>query len=296
MAEKSRKYLAAYDEFDFNQGGENTHLKTLLGRAYAQNGEYQLAIAILFDAIKEKKNYRDPWIILGYSYLNINKFTDAIEALEEARKLDPQHPKTPFYLALAYQGIGDFQRAIDNLEIARNNGYEPRIQIEQKLAELYLQRKEYEKAAQSYENLIALNSEDINQFIKPIWIYLDRLNKPLKALELANKALTTHPESAMGYNLVGWAAVGANDFESAKMYLDKALSVNPKLDAVYLNYGTYYEKQGKLDEAVKYYKAAYSLGKGNSISVAAADKYNNIIGKSPDFDYSTVKADVLNTN
>jgi tetratricopeptide (TPR) repeat protein len=296
IAENAGKYLAAYDEFDFNLGGQNTHLKTLLGRTYAQTGEYQLAIAILFDAIKEKKNYRDPWIILGYSYLNINKFPDAIEALEEAKKLDPQHPKTPFYLAIAYQGIGDLDRAIQNLELARNNGYEPRIQIEQKLSEIYLQQKEYEKAAQSYENLIALNNEDINQFIKPIWIYIDRLNQPFKALELANKALAAHPEDPMGFNLVGWASVGADDFENARKYLDKALSLNPKLDAVYLNYGTYYEKQGNYKEAAKYYKAAYNLGNGNSISAAAADKYNNIIGKTSGFDYATVKADVLNTN
>lgn len=296
LVNKAKNFLSAYDEFYFNQGGQNTHLQTLLARSFNQAGEYQMAIPLLFQVVKDKKDYRDAWILLGYAYLNIEKYTDTVEALEEARKLDPEKAETAFYLGLAYQGLEDYGKAIAYFELAKTNGYEPLVQVEQKLAELYLKEREYGNAAQSYENMLALNDKDVYQFIKPIWIYLERLEQPSRAVVLANKALAAHPQNAMSYNLLGWAAIGAGNYTAAEEYLTKALAIDPNLDAIYLNFGVLSEKQKKYENATKYYKKAYELGKGNSISIAAGDNYNKLIGKLNKLDYSSGTANVLNSN
>ncbi len=289
----AQKYLGAYNEFDANQGGSNVHLWTLLARSYNQTEEFEMAIPLLFDVIREKKNYRDAWILLGYAYLGTEKYQDAVEALEEAQKLDPQKAETLFFLGLAYFGLGDLQQAAANLELAKNNGFEPQVQIDQKLAEIYLQMKEYEKAANSYENVVSLNNEDVNYFIKPLWIYIDRLDQPEKAVALANKALAAHPENAMSHNLVGWAKMGTDNLVEAQESLDKARELDPDLDAIYLNYGRLYEKRGDKNSAIALYKKAYEMGQGNSISTAAADLYNKLIGKADEVDYAVLKADLL---
>lgn len=289
----AQNVLKAYDEFDASQGGSNIHLLTLLARSYNQNEEFQLAIPLLFDVIREKKDYRDAWILLGYAYLSTQEYQEAVEALTEARKLDPQKAETLFFLGLSYFGLGDLEQAAANLELAKSNGYQPVIQVDQKLAEVYLQLQQYEKAAENYEDVLSLNNEDVNYFIKPMWIYIDRLNEPKKAVTLANIALTAHPDNAMSYNLLGWAKISTGELYEAKQYLDKAASIDPNLDAVYLNFGKLYEKREDYRTALAFYKKAYQLGQGASISAAAADSYNKLIGKADQIEYSDLTADLL---
>ncbi len=167
---KANNCLGSYNESSLYKGGEPIHLKTMLARSMTQTGEYQMAIPLLFEVIKEKKDYRDAWILLGYTYLETEKYQDAIEALTEAKKLDSDTPETFFYLGLSYYGLNDLHQAVENLEIAKSKGYKQVIQINQKLAEIYLELKEYEKAALNYENVISLNSSDVNYFIRPMWI------------------------------------------------------------------------------------------------------------------------------
>jgi len=276
---KAQNFLSAYDEFSFNQGSPLTHLKTLLARSMDQTEEYNMAIPLLFEVVREQKDYRDAWIILGHSYLNIAKYQDAIEALEEAKKLDPQKTETLFYLGLAYYAADNLDLAASNLELAKTNGFQPSVQIDQKLSEIYLQQKKYEKAAQSYENVIALADNDVYYYVKPVWIYIDRLNSPKKAMDLAQKAFKNHPGEAMSFNLLGWASIKSGKLTDAGKYLAKAKSINPNLDAVYLNYGLLYEKMGESTKAFDSYKKAFDMGAGNSISAAAADNYNKLIAK-----------------
>lgn len=293
ISDGAQNFLRAYDEYDANQGGPAVHLYTLLARSYDQVGEYEMAIPILFEVIREKKDYRDAWIILGHSYLNTQKYQDAVEALDEARKLDPQKSETMFFLGLAYFGLEDYDNAAAFLELAKANGFQPQVQIDQKLAEIYLILEDYDAATDRYEEVLSLNSQEINYFIKPMWVYIERLNQPEKAVTLANLALQTHPDEAMSYNLLGWAKIATGDLVEAKQSLEKAASIDPELDAVYLNFGTLYERRGDPQTALAFYKKAYELGSGNSISTAAADMYNKLIGKADQFDYSSLKVDLL---
>lgn len=279
ITKKAQNYLGAFSEFDFNQGGAQSHLKTLLGRSYAQTGEYQMAIPMLFEVIKEEKDYRDAWIILGYSYLNTGKYQDASEALEQAKRLDPQKAETFFYLGLAYYGQNNLQQAAVSLEQAKKLGFQPVIQIDQKLAEIYLELKQYDKSAFNYENVVSLNDDNINYYIRPMWIYIEKLNQPSKAVALAQKAFASHPNQPMSYNLLGWAMVGSNRLDEAEKNLQEAINLDPKLDAAYLNFGWLWEKRGQSDKALNYYSKAHKMGNGNAISNAAAERYNTLIAK-----------------
>ncbi len=294
ISTNAQNFISAYEEFDSNQGGMNIHLHTLLARAYVNAGENDLAIPLLFDVLKEKKDYRDAWIILGYAYLNQKKYQDAVDALEEARKLDPRKAQTSFFLGIGYYGLNNPEKAVAYLELAKKNGYEPVIQVNQKLAEIYLQLQNYEKSTENFEDVVSLNDQDVYYYVKPIWIYIDKLKEPEKAVALANKAVSAHPNEAMSYNLLGWASISLNKLDDAKTLLDKAHSIDPNLDAVYLNYGLLLEQEGDTKGALNYYNQAYKIGNGNSISEVAADRYNNIIGKMENVDYSSLKADTLN--
>ena len=72
-------------------------------------------------------------------------------------------------------------------------------------------------------------------------------------------AVETHPDKAMSYNLLGWAYTAMEEYDEAEENLQKALSMDPKLDAVHLNLGWLYEKNGQETLAKEYYKKAETI-------------------------------------
>jgi tetratricopeptide (TPR) repeat protein len=276
---KAQNFLNAYNEYTFNAESPTVHLKVLLARSFVQTGEYQIAIPLLFDVTKEKTDYRDAWLILGVAYLNIEKYQDAIEALERAKTLDPEKAETLFYLGLSYYSINDFKKAEQSLTAAKENGYQPEIQIDQKLAEIYLQLQDFPKSAANYEQVISLNDNDVNYFVKPIWIYLEKTNQPDKALKLAAKAVKDHPKVAMSHNLMGWALIFNNQLAKAESHLKMAMALDPNLDATYLNYGLLFEKRQQPERAISFYKKAHKLGQGSGVANTAADRYNKLVAQ-----------------
>lgn len=274
---QAQTMLGAFEEFAKFEAGQASHLKTLLAKALNQNGEFSLAIPLLKEVIKEKKDYRDAWVLLGYAYLNNSQSLDAVTALEEARKLDPSKPETLFFLGLAYFAENKIDNAITYIELAVEKGFEPHVQAYQKLAELYFIKQDYAKSAKAYETVIGINGSNVDYFVRPMWIYIEKLRNPTAALSLAQTSLIQHPGSAMAYNLIGWAYTASGDYSMAKKNLETAIKIDPSLSAPYLNMGQMYEKMGYLLTAKDYYKQAFTIDKNaTSIGATAAEKYNRI--------------------
>lgn len=277
IAAKANNVLSVYDEYGLNQGSQEIFLKTLIAKSFNQIEEYTLSIPLLFNVVKEKKDYRDAWILLGYAYLNTEDNKDAIDALQEAKKLDRNKPETLFFLGLALSANNQKDEAVQEIEDAIGKGFEPKIQAQQKLAEIYLEKNDFARAAGKYEAVLALNDKDMNYYVRPMWLYISKLNTPARALILAQHALTTHPNTGMGYNLVGWAQMALNDDEAAKVSLAKAIEIDPKMGAAYLNLGQLYEKQLNTEMAKQYYQTAFKLSQGSSVGDTAAASYNRLI-------------------
>lgn len=282
ITEKAQSFINAMNEFNRYQAGQKNHMKVLLARSFVQSYHPLIAKELLWSVLQQQRHYRDAWIILGYSYLQIQQFQEAVDALEEARKQGPGKPQTLFYLGLAYAGNDQIDEAIEVLNLALENGYHPRVHVEQKLAELYFQKEEYEKAGEKYENVLDLNATNLDYFVRPIWIYIDVLKSPKKALALAEKAHLHHPNEPMAHNLLGWAYVANRDFINGRKYLERSIELNDEFDAPHLNLGWMYEKQNNFKKAMEYYKKAFDLGRGTAIGNLAASRYNALVEREKD--------------
>lgn len=275
-SEKAKKFLASYETFSYFKGGEQIYLETLLAKNLTEVDEYNSAIRLLYDVIDQKNNYRDAWIILGYAYLNTNKISDSIDAFKQAKTLNEKKPETLFYLGLAYFANDEIEKAIYYLEEANKNGFEPKEELNLKLGQLYTIQEEFQKASAKYDEILASNTKNLDVFELAIWLNIDKLGNGKKAIQLATQALKAYPDNAMSYNLAGWALTANKNYTEAKKYLVKALQVNPKLDAAFLNLGWLYEKQGSNVVAKEYYKKAFILEKGSSVAMRAVAKFNDL--------------------
>ena len=90
----------------------NANSHGLLGTCYLYQGEYDLAISELRQAIGLNPNSPVGYLILGHGLLFAGQTDDAIEALETALRLDPNRSNTNFFLGLGYYFKGRYDDAI----------------------------------------------------------------------------------------------------------------------------------------------------------------------------------------
>ena len=277
--ENSQKFLDAFRTFSYFTESDPLYLNLLLAKVLVDTEQYEAAIPFLFDILNQKSNYRDAWTILGYAYLNTGKSEDAIEALNQASIFSPKHPQILFYLGLAHFMEDNTKNAISYLEAADLAGYTPKNAIRIRLGDLYISEKMFDHAASNYRSILNIYTENLEIFVRTVWLNIDELNNPEEALHIALKALKNHPENPMSHNLVGWAYTATGDYEKAENYFKIALSMQENFDAVYLNLGWLYEKQGMFDKAKEHYKEAYVLGQGNPVGNRAAIRFNELTEK-----------------
>ncbi len=274
--ENSKKFLESFELFSHFREPDPLYLNMMLAKNLTDVGQFKVSIPFLFDILNQKNNYRDAWIVLGYAYLNIGNPKEAVDALMQAKIFAPQHPQVLFYLGLSYFAQNEINNAINYIEAADRAGYTPKDQLKLRLADLYLLKNNHQRASDNYKAVLNLNSDNLEVFVRVVWLNIDKLNNPNEAVKFAEKALEEHPDSAMSYNLAGWAYASAENYDLAEQYLRKALELKEDFDAVYLNMGWMYEKKGNYEMAKEYYKQAYILGQGNSIGNRAAMRFNEL--------------------
>ncbi len=146
LNKKIHKVLASYEEFEFAKSAEGLYLSELLARSFDQIGEYEMAIYKLKEILRERSDLRDAWILLGFAYLNLEKYLFALTSFEHAYEIDPEWPATQYFLGITYAEIPRNDDAIVYLNYALSNGFEPAIIIKQELADWYLEVGNYEES------------------------------------------------------------------------------------------------------------------------------------------------------
>jgi len=280
LADKISMVLEAYQEFSYTQAAENLYLSELLARSFNKVGEYEMAIDLLKKVLRERGDLRDGWILLGFAYLNLEKYQFALTAFDKAYSLDAEWPTTQYFLGIAHKELSHYSDSIAYFNLALSNDFEPKLVVYRHLADLYFETQEYEKSAESYEKVLELSKDDVSSFVRPIWLYIDFIGQPEKALKLAETAALTFPESAMSYNLLGWSYVGLEDYEKAERNLQKSIELDPNLAAAYYNLGHLYELQNRNNLAMEAYQQAYHLDANGSIGNLAGKAYNELLKES----------------
>jgi len=269
--------LDAYEEFSVAQEAEELYRSELIARAFNKNKEYEMSIYLLKDVLKSRSDLRDGWILLGFAYLNLEKFQFALTAFDKAYSLDSTWPITQYFLGVTNKELGRFKDSIVYFNLAISNNFQPDIVVQSHLADLYFETKEFEKSAAAYESVLEVSKDDINAYIRPVWLYLDYVNDPRKALRLSQTAAVTFPDAAMSYNLLGWSYFRLGDELKAEKNLIKALSIDPDLSAAHFNLGELYELQGNSSKALISFQKAYELDSSGSIGNMAAERYNELL-------------------
>lgn len=274
---KAQRLNQAFSDFKLGRGGQNIFLKALVAKAFIDNENYEIAQTLLNRIVTERKDYRDAWIMLGYVNIVLEDYEIAKDALNNAYDIDPVKPEIQFFLANVHEELGDEEEALNFYQLAYKNDYQPTSHVVQKLAELSLAQNYFQESFEFYAEFLKTSNEEVDLFIKPIWIAIEKLSDIKKAERMAEWARNSFPESAQSYNLLAWVELARGDLQKADSYLNQSFLIDPNFAAAHLNKGKLLERSGDIDEALRSYERAYQNDKDGSIGRAAALEYNRLL-------------------
>ncbi|MDD3066576.1 MAG: tetratricopeptide repeat protein [Candidatus Gracilibacteria bacterium] len=273
----SHAIMEAYQEYAQYPDSPKLHIDTLLARAFNQLGEFELAIAKIKPVIASNPDYRDAWLLLGYAQFAKENYTAAKQSWETAYSLDTTKPETQYFLGLVNFELKDFANAEKLLLLAKENQFTPNG-LDEKLAEAYFKQDKFREAATVLNDYLEKNPQaKIEEFIRAIYLYLEKLGEGKEAWNLAALAMQRYPENALAYNFAGWVSLRNKFLPEAKTQLEKAITLDKNLPWPHYNLGLYYEETGNLNAALDTYKATYNLDKAGSVGALAAASYNRLL-------------------
>lgn len=264
-----KKIADAYALFDTYQDARNEFLDTLIAKQFLVIGEVDLAIGKLEYVQKKVPEYTDVNTLLGAAYLTKGNYEQAVSVLSKA--LPNDRPEVYYWLGVAHLYQQNFNKAIAAFQLSLNKSYRPSFKPYEKIGDAYVALNNFEAAVTAYTSAFdnPEGSQYVDLYVRPVWILIEKLQRPADALAMATQAVTKLPQSAMAHNLVGWSQLASNNAPEAKAALDRALALDPTLAAVYLNLGNYYRYQNNIPEAQAAYGKAISFDKQGSIASSA---------------------------
>jgi tetratricopeptide (TPR) repeat protein len=240
-------------------------------RAWQSQGDYDKALAVLDDAIKDSVQHADLHARRAELLYLRGRWADAEKAVEEALALDPGHFAARWVRAQLYRDRGDLKKADAEFRW---------------FVRTYTARSDADKEIKDSDQLLLVglagcenarwnNLPDQFQFIltdvlgdalkadKNFWpaeyqagvLLLEKYNRA-EAASAFDKALALNPSAAEALAAKGQAALQKLEFQEAEQFADRALRVDPSLVEalhvkadVYLAAGDLARARAELDKA-----------------------------------------------
>lgn len=277
-----QNFLTSYSTFDAAQGAEPNYLEALLCKSLVDAQEFELASTLSREVLSQKNDYRDVWMLLGYSKYKLQQYSDAEDAFKQAKKIDSLKPEVHYFLGSTLSEEKKYQEAIDELELALLYGFEPAEEAYKKIADNHEALQQWNDAVAAYEALLNLNPATVDLFQKPIELCLNQLNDPNRALTLAQKATSLFPSTALSHTLLAKVYLAQAQPDLASTEINTAFQIDSNFVMAHYIAGLIREAQNNPDGAKWEYKKAFDLsGETDPLHNEAATKYNALLNPAP---------------
>jgi tetratricopeptide (TPR) repeat protein len=156
-------------------------LHLIQAKIYVAQRDWDRAEAELSKALELEPNYSSAYSLLISVYMAADKLPQAVTQLQTYLSKQPDEPKALMTLAVIYE-----------------------------------KQKEVAKARDAYEKLLEKNPQFVPALNNLAYLYVDKLNEPDKAYELARKARELGPGEATVADTLGWVLYKKGDYQQAQ--------------------------------------------------------------------------------
>ncbi len=244
---KAQGYLEGYLQLH----PEHTGARKMLGSLYLKDKRSEAAIEVLDKAVRLAPNDPDILSLLASAYLARNQYAKAASLLEQAGAVAESKPELSASLGLSQVGVGKVDSGLQNITKA------------------FRQRPADGRLGTALVMLHIRNGQ------------------AREAVSAADALVRASKQKGPAYNLLGVAKTANNDYKGARAAYEKALSLDPKLDAARLNLGKLETAAGHLDSARQQFallikrnprhaQAQFELAKTDAASGKLADAIDRL--------------------
>ncbi len=177
-----------------------------------------------------------------------HKWDEAEAALMKTLELDSNFVSAYDMLVSTYVAAGKLTQAIGRLDgmVALNPSNERPLMLS---AMIHDRMKEYPKAAETYEKLLAQNANFAPALNNLAWLYAEHLNQLDRAYELARKARNLQPNDPSIADTLGWICYKRADYPQAVTLLRESVAKLPGEHEVQYHFGLANYMMGERDAA-----------------------------------------------
>lgn len=204
--------------------------------------------------LDEQENYL---ISLALSELKSGNVPDALKHYKTLAILHPEKDSFQYNLATCYELLKDYEHAIAILKLltARN----PKsITMAQKLANLYIEVRELNKAKALYDNVI-LKGSPTSEVLYQYAILSTQLYDTGTAEKIFKKVIGMNPDNALAHKDLGIIYLNQRLFDYAEDEFKIALELEPENFDILLEYANFLYSISKYEEADEYYEKTLEL-------------------------------------
>ena len=222
---------------------------TDMGRAYADQDNFEEAVKWFKEAIRLDPNNGSKYADLGWLYLHLKNYEEAEINLKKAIDLDPGDQHNYTGLGLAYKGLNNYKEAIsafkEGISLDPRNGLNYSA-----LGSLYQEQNNYDEALRWYNEAVRVDPKNVEGYerIGRIYQYMRNYKEATKWFK---EAIRVNPDSKYGYEGMGRVYVGLKRYGEAKEWFDEAVKRKEPFNYAcpYQGLGTVYRKLGKPKDA-----------------------------------------------
>ncbi len=189
--------------------------KILRGWIYAEVGENEVAHRLAQEALLVVADYRDAWVLKGFTEIELKDFTAAQGSLDKAAEIDPTYGQIAYLRAKAEQGLNQDEAAVTLYRKALDLGYRQH-QVYLDYAVLLIKQGNYSEAEKQLRAAYKIDAHDITGGEELVYLLGQKNNKAKEGLEIALaldrywQTNQTHALAALGYALAGESVAAQN--------------------------------------------------------------------------------------
>ncbi len=183
------------------------------------------------EQLKKHPDRAASFILEGRLRVAQAQWKEAEVALKKALQLDPNSGPAYDMLVASYLATNRLPDAAREIEAVLSKSPQNQSAL-MTLASIREKQKDYAKAREVYEKLLALNPNFVPALNNLSYLCAEYFNQPDKAYDLAQKARTLDPGNAAVGDTLGWAAFKRGDYPQALTLLQESagkLGANPEV-------------------------------------------------------------------
>lgn len=256
---------------------ENAAARIGLADALHEKNDPAASIAYFEDAVRREPNAPGPLNHLGKALIDGGRVQEAVEILLKAMSMKIDYAPAHTTLGIAFTELGMLDEALQCHITARMLDNEDIYGLN-KLADVYVKQRDFDKAHEVYQRVIEIAPNDPNSHLKlgsSLFSHQDRYDE---AMALFNHALTLNPTHAITYNNIGAIMYDHGLIEEGMENMARALALRPNYHTVRHNYGFAQLLKGNLKEGWANHEVRTQLSERKKV-YATSHKLFNVIPK-----------------